>query len=95
MDRLELAEDRPASSKVGQDVEDAGLVARVEREVGVIPVARDPQAEELVALDLDPLHGLGVAERPDLGHAHPGAFEPRSFMTLCSIGRPWQSQPGT
>ena len=70
MDRLELAEDVAPVEQVGQDVEDAGLVARVERQVGIVPVARDAQAAELVALDVDPLHRLGVAERADLGVAH-------------------------
>ena len=51
-----------------------GLVAGVEGQVGVVPVARDAQAAELVALDADPLHRLGVAEVADLGVAHRGGL---------------------
>ena len=61
---------KPSLEQVGQDVEDAGLVAGVERQVGMVPVAHDAQAAELVALDVDPLHGLGLAEGADLGVAH-------------------------
>ena len=72
VDRLELAEDVALLEQVGQDVEDAGLVPRVERQVGIVPVAKHAQPAELLALDVHPLHRLGVAERADLGLAHRG-----------------------
>ena len=70
VDRLELAVDVAPLDQVGQNVEDAGLVARVERQVGIVPVTHDAQPLELGALDVDPLHGLGLAEGADLGVAH-------------------------
>ena len=76
VDRLELAEDVALVQQVGQDVEDAGLVSRVERQVGIVPVAQHAEPAELLALDVDPLHRLGVAERTDLGVAHRGGLGP-------------------
>ena len=87
---------KPPSTQVGQDVENAGLVPRVERQVGIVPVTHDAQPLELGALNVDPLHGLGRGRaRGSRRGSSSAALEPRSLTTLCSIGRPWQSQPGT
>ena len=74
VDRLELAADEAPLDQVGQDVEDARLVPRVERQVGIVPVAHDAEPVELGALNVDPLHGLGLAQGADLGVAHRGGL---------------------
>ena len=70
VNRLQLPEDVAALEQVGQYVHDAGLETLVERQIRSIPVARDAQAEELVALDPDPLQSLDAAPLADLGRVH-------------------------
>ena len=89
VNRLELPADEARFDQVGQDVENARLVSRVERQVGIVPVAHDAESFELAALDVDPLHGLGLAQGSGSGRGSSlAALEPRSLTTLCSIGRP-------
>ena len=49
--------DQPFFDELGEGAENFGLVAGIEREVGVRPVAEDAEALELVALDVDELAG--------------------------------------
>ena len=95
VDRLELAEDVALVEQVGQDVEDAGLVPRVERQVGMVPVAQTPRRRN--CWRWTSTHFIASAWQSARISAWliAAAFEPRSLTTLCSIGRPWQSQPGT
>ncbi len=47
-----------------------GLVGMVHGQVGVLPVAEDAEAAELLALDVNPLLGVGTARAADLHLAH-------------------------
>ncbi len=70
------------------------LVARVHRQIRVVPIAENPEALEVGALQVD-LRGAKArqaarnAARVEL---LPGL--PCFFSTCSSIGSPWQSQPG-
>ena len=87
MNGLELPEDGAVVEQVGQHVEDAGLVPRVEGQIGVVPVAQYAQAAELLPLDIDPLHRLGMAKRADLGVAHRGCLAAEVFDNLVLDGQ--------
>ena len=72
VNRLELAADETCFDEVRQNVENARLIPGVERQVGIFPVTHDPEPFELGALNVDPLHGFGLAKGADLGVAHRG-----------------------
>ena len=66
VNRLQLAENVAAFDQVGEDIDNGGFVARVKREIRVLPVALNAQAFELVALNADPLEGFISAQGADL-----------------------------
>ena len=64
---------------------------------GIFPIAQHAQAFELHALDVNVFAGVGFARFAD-GQRHRLTVSPAlrmSWETLNSMGRPWQSQPGT
>ncbi len=68
----------------------------VHGQVGVVPVAENAEPLEFLFLDINELRRI----RRGTPCASPVwtlscFFEPRFFSTCSSIGRPWQSQPGT
>ena len=99
--RLEALVDEAAAHEAAELARDHRLVGGRQREVGLVPVAEDAQPPELLALDVDELgartRGSGGASPRihRLAHVAPGAVSrPSSLSTWCSMGRPWQSQPG-
>ena len=65
------------------------------RQIRIFPAAEDAQALEIRALHVDVFRRVLAALGPDLAGGHRGLACPSSLSTLISIGRPWQSQPGT
>ena len=53
------------------------------------------EAAEIGALQIDPLLGFGAAQLAQLELRHRARLGPSARDTLCSIGMPWQSHPGT
>src|SRR6185369_1493731 len=53
-----------------EHLDDAELILRIDREVGLLPVAQDAERLELAALDVDVLPGEVEAELADLRLGH-------------------------
>ena len=70
------------------------LVARRHGEVGALPVAEDPEALEVGALQVDLLLRVGAAGGAEGLRVELLPGRPCFFSTCSSIGSPWQSQPG-
>ena len=61
----------------------------------MIPIAEHTEALEIARLAGDLLGGVLAALLPERGGVELVATLPNFFSTASSIGRPWQSQPGT
>jgi hypothetical protein len=73
---------------------DARFVVRLKRFVGMVPFAQNAQTFKFAFLNVDPVFGVAGGF---LTERHAPTFrlsQPFSFMSWCSMGRPWQSQPG-
>ena len=81
--------------EVDEGAGDDGFVLRAHREIGVVPAAENAQAHEILALEVDEFGGVFAAGGADLRCGHVRFLPPSSWSTLGSMGRPWQSQPGT
>ena len=96
VDRLEALVDETLFEELEKVVGDARLVLRRHGEIGFVPAAEDAHALELLALQVDIF--LGVLAAGSCGPASGSIssfLRPRCSSTLISMGRPWQSQPGT
>ena len=83
---------QPLFHEDGEGAQDLRFVGRVERQIRLLPIAEHAEPLELLALDIDEL----ARERFAASCRTSSGARPRdSFTTLYSIGRPWQSQPGT
>ena len=72
-----------------------GLVAEVHRAVRMVPVAEHAEALEVGRLLVDLLGRVGAALRLHVAASSLSPTLPNFFSIAFSIGRPWQSQPGT
>src|SRR6185437_11449097 len=86
--RLGAAHHVAVGDDARQRAQHVGLVAEIHGAIRLLPVAEHAQALEVVALGIDLLGGVFAASS-----LSPGL--PNFFSTAISIGRPWQSQPGT
>src|SRR5205085_1387381 len=66
VDRLQAPVDGAGLRQVTEDLDDLGLEFRGERQIGMLPVATDAQAPELLPLLIDPLQGVFPAAAADL-----------------------------
>ncbi len=66
VDRLQPAVDALLLHERSEGLQHRGLVLRVHREIGTLPVAPDPEAAELLALDADEVAGGLGGARPQL-----------------------------
>ena len=82
----------PLFHERGKSADDLRLVSGRERQVRILPVAEHAEPPELLALDIDELARICLAISCRMPAAKDRA---NSLTTLNSIGRPWQSQPGT
>src|SRR5205814_3652202 len=67
VDGLPAAEDVALLEEPAEDVDHAGLVARVERQVRIGPAAEDPERLEAAAVPVDVLPRELLGPPPDLG----------------------------
>jgi len=74
LDRLLRLIDRAVLHQLGEDAQDLGLVAGSHGEVGILPIAEDPEAAERAALDVDPALGEFRAAAADLGGLQSGGL---------------------
>lgn len=96
VNRLVAAIDHALIEHRLENLDVGGVMLVIERQVGVVPVAEHAQATETGLLKLNVLDSELVAELTNLGRGVWLNFSVPSFSsTLCSIGWPWQSQPGT
>ena len=93
--RLLALVDEPLLDEAAQRAGDRRLVAVVHRQVRLVPVAEHAEPLEVDAHLVDEAGCVGAAGAAEVGDAHPGLLRPSSRSTFSSIGRPWQSQPGT
>ena len=71
------------------------LVGRRHRQIGIIPLPENAETDEVLFLKFDELCGVFTALRRICAAVICAFFDPSWLSTLISIGRPWQSQPGT
>ena len=62
-----LAIDEAFFHETGEGADHAGLVGRIEREVGMLPVAQNAQSAKLTALDVDKFAGVFLRAAAHLG----------------------------
>lgn len=102
-DRLRTAIELAAHGDLQQFAGDAALGVEVHRQVGIVEITDDAEALELVALDLDPLFGIGAAFLAEFDH-RVRLLQVRLGLALSAVilfldlpldRQPWQSQPGT
>ncbi len=74
MHGLELFVDQPRFDKAREDLQRFGFIFLIHRQIWMIPIAQDPQALELLALDLRILLGVCVAKPADLDRRHLSRF---------------------
>ena len=93
--RLVAARDVAGRQDAPERADDVGLEAEIHGEVRFVPVADHAQALEILALALDLYARIVAAGTAEFRcfHLHAGLAD--FFSTACSIGNPWQSQPGT
>ena len=75
----------------GEGAQNFGFVFGIHRQIWIFPIAENAEAFELLALKIDILarEGFGFLRTSS------GESSRDSLTTLYSMGRPWQSQPGT
>ena len=93
--RLVAARDVAGRQDAPERADDVGLEAEIHGEIRPHPIADHAQALEILALALDLYARIVAAGTAEFRcfHLHAGLAD--FFSTACSIGNPWQSQPGT
>jgi len=94
VDRLASAIDVSLFHEIQESTGDGGFVRMAHGEVGIVPAAEDTKAFEVAFVLLNVAGGVSTAALAEL-RRETLPFPPSSFSTCVSIGKPWQSQPGT
>ena len=84
-----------AIQKIDERARDHRFILRAHGEIRILPLPENAQADEILALQVDVFRGVFAALGADLRGRHVRFRGPNSLSTLISMGRPWQSQPGT
>ena len=96
IDGLLASVDETVLHEAGEGPENVGFVGGGLRLVLILPVRENAQALELRRLCCDPGFGKFVAQFAAVPRSIPAVSSAGgSRVTFCSIGRPWQSHPGT
>ena len=72
VDRLESFVNVALVEEVNKGARDDGLIGRLHREVGIVPAAKDAEAFEILALQVDPFFGVLAADAAHLRRGHLG-----------------------
>ena len=73
----------------------ARFVVKIHRQVRLVPLAENPQAHKVLALNVHKFLRELAALAPHFdGRSSGPCVPPNSLSTLISMGKPWQSQPG-
>ena len=96
VDRLQSFVDEAFSVELVERLQDDALVLRDPWSSTDSPSAEDAQSLELLALQVEILlrRTCGIPRAPARGSIS-SFLRPSYSSTLISMGRPWQSQPGT